>query len=114
MFRWGYRTSLSKNSLMLSEHLYTNLCKQSTHLSSRHLLNAVTRGIQQRRLGNLLAHDMALEEVRQPDLGLVLEVHARRHAEDLVQLFEGELLSFAHEAEDHAPCDEVETSVETD
>jgi hypothetical protein len=31
-----------------------------------------------------------------------------------VQFFECELLGFAHEAENHAPGNQVETSVETD
>jgi hypothetical protein len=31
-----------------------------------------------------------------------------------VEFFESELLGLADEAEDHAPCDEVETGVETD
>jgi hypothetical protein len=86
----------------------------NTHLSSRHLLDAVARCVEQRWLGNLLAHDVALEEVGQPNFSLVLEVDGGGHAKDLIQLFEGELLGFAHKAEDHAPGDEVETGVETD
>jgi hypothetical protein len=31
-----------------------------------------------------------------------------------VQFLESELFGLANEAEDHAPCDEIETSVETD
>jgi hypothetical protein len=95
-------------------HIFSTPFSLQPHLSNRHLLNAIARGVQQRRLGNLLAHNVALEEVRQPDLGLVLEVDGGGDAEDLVQLFESELLCFANEAEDHAPGNEVETGVETD
>ena len=43
----------------------------------------VVRSVEQRGLGNLLAHDVALNEVRQPDLGFVLEVDGCGDGEDL-------------------------------
>jgi hypothetical protein len=84
------------------------------HLSMLHLLRMRTGSVEQRRLGNLLAENVALEEVWEPHLGLVLEVDGRGDREDLVQFLEGELLGFAHEAENHAPCNEIESGVETD
>ena len=56
---------------------------------------------------------MTLEEVGEPDAGLVLEEGARRDGEDLVDFLERELLGLADKAKDHAPGDEVETGVET-
>lgn len=79
-----------------------------------HLLGMRSGGVEQRRLGNLLAEDVTLEEVWKPHLGLVLEIDGRGDGEDLVELLECELLGLAHEAENHAPSDEVETGVETD
>jgi hypothetical protein len=57
---------------------------------------------------------VTLDEVWEPDAGLVLEEGARRDGKDLVDFLERELLGLADEAEDHAPGDEVETGVETD
>lgn len=93
----------------------SRLCFRFDNLSSRYLsVEAAGASVEKRRLGNLLAHDVALEKVRQPHLGLVLEVHRCRDGEDLVDLFERELLRLAHEAEDHAPCNEIESGVEAD
>jgi hypothetical protein len=52
-------------------------------LSDRHLLDAVARRVQKRGLGDLLAHDVALEEVREPDFGFVFEVDGCGDGEDL-------------------------------
>ena len=43
----------------------------------------VVRSVEQRGLGDLLAHDVALDEVRQPDFGFVLEVDGCGDGEDL-------------------------------
>jgi hypothetical protein len=85
-----------------------------TSLSSRDLLSATRRQVEQLGLGDVLAHNVTLEEVWEPNAGLVLEVGARWDGEDLVDFLERELLGLADEAEDHAPGDEVETGVETD
>ena len=47
-----------------------------------------------RGLGDVLAEDVALDEVRQPHGGLVVDVRARGDREDLVDLLECELFSF--------------------
>lgn len=70
--------------------------------------------VDQFRLGNLLPQDMALDEVRQPHSGFVLQVLRRRDGEDLVQLFQGQLLGLADEAEDHDPRNEIKASIETE
>lgn len=64
--------------------------------------------------GVLLEHDVALDEVRQPGTGLVGKELSCGHREDLVDFLQGELLGLADEAEDHAPGDQVESSVEAE
>jgi hypothetical protein len=94
---------------------FSNIFSQPRHLSSRHLgVEAACARVKKLGLRNLLAQDVALDEVRQPDLCLVLEVHGCRDGEDLVNLLERELLCLAHETEDHEPRDEVESGVEPD
>jgi hypothetical protein len=56
-------------------------------LGDRHLLDAVGRGVQKRGLGNLLAHDVALEEVWEPDFGFVFEVDGGGDGEDLCSFY---------------------------
>ena len=67
-----------------------------------------------RGLLELLAEDVALNGIRKPDPELVAEELAGWDGEDLVQFFERELLSLAHETEDHEPGDQVEAGVETE
>lgn len=55
---------------------------------------------------------MSLDEVGQPDKGLVAEEGLGGDGEDLVQLLEGQLLGLSDKAEDHDPGDEVEPSIE--
>jgi hypothetical protein len=43
----------------------------------------VATRLDERRLGNLLAQNVAFNEVRQPDLGLVLEERGCRNGKDL-------------------------------
>jgi hypothetical protein len=52
-------------------------------LSDRHLLDAVAGRVEERGLGDLLAHDVALEEVGEPDFGFVFEVDGCGDGEDL-------------------------------
>ena len=67
-----------------------------------------------RRLLNILAQNMALDHVRQPDLSLVRKILFCRDGKDLIQLLQSQLLRLPHEAVDHAPCDQVEASVESE
>jgi hypothetical protein len=62
----------------------------------------------------LLEQNMALDEVRQPGTSLVLEELAGGYREDLIDFLESELLGLADKAEDHAPGDQVECSVEAE
>jgi hypothetical protein len=62
----------------------------------------------------LLEQNVALDEVRQPGTGLVLEELSCGYREDLVDFLEGELLGLADEAEDHAPGDQVQCGVEAE
>lgn len=64
--------------------------------------------------GVLLEENVALEEVRQPGTGLVGEELSCGHREDLVDFLQSELLGLADEAEDHAPSNQVESSVEAE
>lgn len=80
----------------------------------RHDIIAVSLGDDRRRLGNPLAEDVALDNVRQPDKQFMRNVVLRRHGEDLVQFFQGELLGLTHEAEDHEPGNQIQTSIEAE
>ena len=66
------------------------------------------------RLWNLLAQNVALEEVWQPNLGLVAEEVLGRYRENLVQFFQGKLLRLADKTEDHPPCDQIQASIKSD
>ena len=83
-----------------------------TRLSRANFLHVLRLLDNRRRLDDLLTQNMALDEVRQPDLDLVSNELLRRDREDLVQLFKRELLSLPYKAEDHEPGDQVECSVE--
>lgn len=61
---------------------------------------------------SLLAEDVALEEPGEPGVKLVAGVPAGRHAKDVVELFECELLSLRQEEEDENESGNVESSVE--
>jgi hypothetical protein len=58
----------------------------SMHLSSWHLLDAVACGVEERGLGDGLAQNVALDEVRKPDFGLVLEVDGCGDGKDLCEI----------------------------
>jgi hypothetical protein len=62
----------------------------------------------------LLEKDVALDEVRQPGTSLVLEELSGGYREDLIDFLQSELLGLADKAEDHAPGDQVECSIEAE
>jgi hypothetical protein len=87
------------------------------------------------RLRDVLSEDLGPEEPREPDEELVADELLCRDLEDLcgvcvsmlfgmscrwlrvvltVNLLECQLLGFADEAEDHEPCDQVQSCVEAD
>lgn len=66
------------------------------------------------RSGDLLEHDVALDEPRQPHGCLVVEERLGGDGKDLVDFLERELFGFADKSEDHAPGDEVESGVEAE
>lgn len=53
------------------------------HLSMLHLLGVGGGSVEQRGLGDVLAEDVALDEVREPNFGLILEVDGCRNREHL-------------------------------
>jgi hypothetical protein len=55
-------------------------------LSGRDLLNLIACSIEERRLGDWLAHDVALEEVWKPNFGFVLEVDGCRDGKHLCKI----------------------------
>lgn len=62
----------------------------------------------------LLEQNVALEEVWQPGAGFVSEEFLGRNGEDLIDFLQSELLGLANEAEDHAPGNKVESSIEAE
>lgn len=62
----------------------------------------------------LLEKEVPLEEPRYPDFRLIGDELRCRKVEHLVEFFQGELFGFSDKEEDHGPCDEVETGIETD
>lgn len=55
-------------------------------LSTWGRLDEAALGIEKRGLGDLLAQDVALDEIRKPDLSLVLKVHGSWNREDLCEM----------------------------
>lgn len=106
-------------------NVYPTLASLSSHiidLSKDHLSGDRLDSVDPGRLfddwwglgGVLLEENVALEEVRQPGTGLVGEELSCGHREDLVDFLQSELLGLADEAEDHAPSNKVESSVEAE
>lgn len=77
------------------------------HLRGQLFVHAISLLNDLRWPWNALAKDMALHEVWQPNLQLVADEVLRWNGEDLVELFQRELLCLTHEAEDQEPGDQV-------
>lgn len=73
------------NSLQITSSLYVHLCCISTPASSVALLTLGLVGSRndRRRLGDVLAEDVTLDEVGKPDRQLVADELASRDGEDL-------------------------------
>jgi hypothetical protein len=59
--------------------------------------NRLVLVIQRLKYRMLLPQDVSLDEPRDPGSGLILDESTSRYREDLVQLFQGELLGLSHE-----------------
>lgn len=60
----------------------------------------------------LLPQDVSLDEPRDPGFGLILDKSTSRYRENLIQLFQGELLGLPHEQEGKDEGDDVGSGVE--